>query len=56
LDLKTNTLLDELLQFTQLSGLHFYPGALINYVPFRGNFEADALSEDICSGIFLINN
>lgn len=29
--------------------MEFYPGVLVNNVPFKGNFEAEGVFEDICS-------
>jgi hypothetical protein len=29
----------------------YYPGVLVNNVPYKGNLEADGVFEDICSSI-----
>lgn len=50
-ELKQNRLLNNSLLITNMGGVLFYPGVIVNYRPFRGNLEADAVTEDICSSM-----
>lgn len=49
--MQKNKILDKAITLRYSTGLLFYPGVVVNSIPYRGNLESYNIFEDICSGI-----
>lgn len=46
--------MDKWVNYKELSGLKYFPGVVVNNIPYHGNLEVESVTEDICSSMITI--
>lgn len=46
--------MDQWVNYKELSGIIYFPGVVVNNIPYHGNLEVESVTEDICSSMKII--